>query len=134
MKYLLFMVNTYMSEENIFDSSILSTTTSKITSIINDHLIPQLDYLLSQENQEEVASMTLKLVAVLFQISKVFIKQFCSTCKLASITHYYNETSSINVLKAVQLLVSSGFLGESELLHVFPSTEKILRHYVQSGQ
>lgn len=91
MKYLLYMVNTYMSEENIFDSSILSTTTSKITSIINDHLIPQLDYLLNHDTQEQaVASMTLKLVAVLFQISKIFIKQFCSTCKLTSITRYYN--------------------------------------------
>ena len=46
------MVNTYMSEENLFDSSILNTTTSKITSIINDHLIPQLDFLLSHDTQE----------------------------------------------------------------------------------
>ena len=46
MKYLLYLVNTYMSEENLFDSSILNSTTNKITSMINDHLIPQFDYLL----------------------------------------------------------------------------------------
>jgi len=61
----------------MYDSTILSTTTAKITGLINDHLIPQLDFLLSQDQQEEaVASMTLKLIAVLFQISQVFIKRF----------------------------------------------------------
>lgn len=47
MKYLLYLVNTYMSEENIYDSTILSSTTSKITTLITTHLIPQLDYLLN---------------------------------------------------------------------------------------
>ena len=135
MKYLLYLVNTYMSEENIFDSSILSTTTSKITAIINDHLIPQLDYLLVHEQQEEaVASMTLKLIAVLFQISKVFIHQFCSTCKLTSILKYYNESSSVNVLKAIQLLTCSGCLQEAQFEGIFPITEQILKYYVHSGQ
>ena len=59
--------------------------------MINDHLIPQLDYLLSHEEQEEaVASMTLKLIAVLFQISNVFIKKFCDTCKFESILKYFS--------------------------------------------
>ena len=49
MKYLLYLVNTYMSEENMYDSTILNTTTVKITLLINDHLIPQLDYLLNTE-------------------------------------------------------------------------------------
>jgi hypothetical protein len=46
--------------------------------LINDHLIPQLDFLLAQDQQQEeaVASMTLKLIAVLFQISNIFIKRF----------------------------------------------------------
>jgi hypothetical protein len=79
MKYLLYLVNTYMSEENIYDSTILNTTTTRITSLVNDHLIPQLDFLLNneQEQEEAVASMTLKLVAVLFQISKIFIRRYC---------------------------------------------------------
>ena len=49
MKYLLYLVNTYMSEKNMYDSTILNTTTVKITLLINDHLIPQLDYLLNTE-------------------------------------------------------------------------------------
>jgi hypothetical protein len=112
MKYLLYLVNTYMSEENMYDSTILNTTTSKITSLVNDHLIPQLDFLLNseQEQEEAVASMTLKLVAVLFQISNIFIKRYCETCQVASIFKYYNESSSINVLKATQLVANSGFL------------------------
>ena len=90
MKYLLYLVNTYMSEENIYDSTILTSTTAKITTLINDHLIPQLDFLLTHEEQEEaVASMTLKLIAVLFQINKGFIRRFCETCKFASIVRYY---------------------------------------------
>lgn len=53
MKYLLYLVNTYMSEENIYDSSILNTTTSRITSLVNDHLIPQLDFLLDNQQEQE---------------------------------------------------------------------------------
>jgi hypothetical protein len=74
MKYLLYLVNTYMSEENIYDSTILTATTARITNLINDHLIPQFDFLLHQE--EAVASMTLKLMAVLFQISRTFVVRF----------------------------------------------------------
>ena len=59
--------------------------------MVNDHLIPQFDTLLDTEGQEEaVASMTLKLMAVLFQISKVFIRQFCHCCKFSSVLKYYN--------------------------------------------
>ena len=57
--------------------------------------------------------MTLKLVAVLFQISNIFIKRYSETCQVASIFKYYNESSSINVLKATQLVANSGFLKES---------------------
>jgi hypothetical protein len=53
MKYLLYLCNTYMSEENIYDSTILTTTTSRITALVNDHLIPQLDFLLSSEQEQE---------------------------------------------------------------------------------
>jgi hypothetical protein len=134
MKYLLYLVNTYMSEETLYDSSILTSTTGKITALINDHLIPQLDYLLTHQQEEAVASMTLKLIAVLFQISRVFIKQFCDTCQVASITRYYNEYSSVNVLNAIQLLVRSGYLAEVELQSVFPITHKILKHYIESSQ
>jgi hypothetical protein len=74
MKYLLYLVNTYLSEENIYDSTILTSTTTKITCLINDHLIPQVDFLLHQE--EAVNSMTLKLIAVLFQINNSFVIKF----------------------------------------------------------
>ena len=40
----------------------------------------------------------------------------------------------MNVLKATQLLVGSGCLKEEELLVIVPISEKILRHYVVSGQ
>ncbi len=113
MKYLLYLVNIYMSEENMYDSTILTSTTSKITTLINDHLIPQLDYLLNNGEQEEaVASMTMKLIAVLFQINHLFMKRFCETCKFSSILRYFNEYSSVNVLKATQLLVGSKYLEE----------------------
>lgn len=103
--------------------------------MINDHLIPQLDYLLTHEAQEEaVASMTLKLIAVLFQINQLFIKRFCETCKFSSILKYYNEYSSVNVLKAVQLLVASNCLPHKDMESVLPRTEKILKHYIASGQ
>lgn len=117
MKYLLYLVNTYMSEENMYDSTILTATTSKITALVNDHLIPQLDFLLNQEQPQEeaVASMTLKLIAVLFQINQIFIRRFIETCKLNSIIRYFNEGSSVNVLKATQLLVSSGCLKEKDM-------------------
>jgi hypothetical protein len=78
MKFLLYLVNTYLSEENIYDSTVLPTTTSRIAALVNDHLIPQLDFLLApQQQQDTVASMTLSLVAVLFQISRGFIARFC---------------------------------------------------------
>ncbi len=134
MKYLLYLVNTYMSEENIYDSTILTSTTSKISVLINDHLIPQLDFLLNHEQEEAVASMTLKLIAVLFQINKAFIQRFCETCKFVSIVKYYNQYSSVNVLKAIQLLVSSSYLKEQELEMILPITQKILKHYIVSGQ
>ena len=102
--------------------------------MINDHLISQLDFLLNSEQEETVASMTLKLVAVLFQISKVFIKRFLETCQLSSIFKHYNESSSVNVLKATQLVINSGYLKEADLINLLPITEKILRHYVNSGQ
>ena len=40
----------------------------------------------------------------------------------------------MNVFKATQLLVGSGCLKEEELLVIVPISEKILRHYVVSGQ
>ena len=46
-KYLVYLVNAYMSEENLYDSGILPATSSKLTQIISEHLLPQLDYLLA---------------------------------------------------------------------------------------
>ena len=78
--------------------------------------------------------MTLKLIAVLFQINALFIQKFCQSCNFDSIAKYYNENSSVNVLKAMQLLVASGWAGQKELANIVGTTEKILKHYVVSGQ
>lgn len=56
--------------------------------------------------------MTLKLIAVLFQINQVFVEKFCQSCNFDSIAKYYHENSSVNVLKAMQLLVASGRIGQ----------------------
>lgn len=50
-------------------------TAQRVTKLINEQLIPQLDSLLMQD--ETVASMTLKLVAVLFRTNKIFITRYC---------------------------------------------------------
>ena len=111
MKFLLYLVNTYMSEESIYDSTILTSTTGKITTLISDHLIPQLDFLL-EGAEDAVVSMSLKLIAVLFQINKGFIRKFCESCRVGSIIAYFNENCSVNVLKAIQLLVNAKCLSE----------------------
>jgi hypothetical protein len=135
MKFLLYLVNTYLSEENMYDSTVLPTTSSRIAALVNDHLIPQLDFLLApQQQQDTVASMTLSLVAVLFQISKSFVARFCQTCQLSSVFRHYGPNSSANVLKATQLLVGSGYLTDSDLLGLLPATRAILAHYVSASQ
>lgn len=136
MKFLLYLVNTYLSEENIYDSTVLPTTSSRISALVNDHLIPQLDFLLANNSsqQDAVASMTLSLVAVLFQISRGFIARFCETCQLSSIFRHYGPASSANVLKATQLLVASGCLKEPDLRPLISPTITILAHYVAAAQ
>ena len=78
--------------------------------------------------------MTLSLVAVLFQISRSFVARFCETCQLFSVFRHYGPNSSANVLKATQLLVSSGCLKDSDLLGLIPVTIAILAHYVAGSQ
>lgn len=74
MKFLLYLVSFYMSEDFLYDSTVLSSTSNKIITLINDHLIPEVGFLLQQG--ETVSSMTLKLIAVLFEISDAFIRRF----------------------------------------------------------
>jgi hypothetical protein len=78
--------------------------------------------------------MTLSLVAVLFQISRSFVARFCETCQLSSVFRHYGPCSSANVLKATQLLVSSGCLKDSDLQGLLPATIAILAHYVAGSQ
>lgn len=121
-----------MAKENMYDSTILNTITSKITSLVNDHLIPQLDFLLNseQEQEESVASMTLNLVAVLlFQINNIFIiKRYCETCQVFFIFKYYNVRLSKGYptrgsLRLLEIIIvakhSSNNWTDTQALHLF---------------
>ena len=65
-----------MNEDYIYDSTILSTTSSKITSLINHHLFPEIDLIFDKVNGEVVSTMAMKLVAILFDINEVFAHRF----------------------------------------------------------
>ena len=45
-KYLIYLINFCLSDDFLYDSTILSTTSSKISALVMGHLIPQLDVLL----------------------------------------------------------------------------------------
>lgn len=65
-----------MNEDFLFDSTILNTTSNKISSLINVHLLPEIDILISKNQSEAVPTMTIKLLVVLFDIHVGFVKRF----------------------------------------------------------
>lgn len=42
-KFVLYLISFFMNEDYLYDSTILNTTSSKISSLINSHLLPEID-------------------------------------------------------------------------------------------
>ena len=101
-KYILYLINFCLSEEFLYDSTILTSTSSKISSLVMAHLIPQLDVLF--EEGEVVANMMFKLMAEIFKGSTPFVGKFWEVCDLTKLVAYYGENATVNVLKTIELL------------------------------
>lgn len=97
-----------MNEEYLYDSTILNATSTKISSLINLHFLPEIDGLLAKNQNEAVPTMVIKLLVVLFDIHISFTKRFHELNKIEVILNngYFQEGANANVLKLVHKCVS----------------------------
>lgn len=109
-KYIICIVNFCLSEDFLYDSTILTSTSSKLSSLIITHLIPQLDVLFDQG--DVVANMIFKLMAELFKNRNVFVEKFWGTCDVGKVLMYYGEMATVNVLKTVEQLTANKLTSE----------------------
>lgn len=134
-KLVLYLVGFYLSEEFLYNSTILSTTNKQVLELITERLLPTVDFLLA--DKEPIPSYTLKLLALLFELQPVLIKSFKKLGRLALLLDIYDCNSNKltqHTLKIVQLLCASGELTTHQLGMLLPKTKKILNHYIETSQ
>ncbi len=101
-KFIICLINFCLSEEFLFDSTILSSTSSKISALVMGHLIPQLEVLIDES--EVVANMMFKLMSEIFYKRPMFTNKFWEACNMEKIAKFYGENATLNVMKTVELL------------------------------
>ncbi len=110
-KFLLYLVNFYISEECLYDSTVLTATSDRIRRLIVDSLLPRIDSLLQSPSQT-IVGMTLKLVSVLFQINEVFIADFYEKCSWKSLLLHYDAAPNANILNILRMFANSSRLSK----------------------
>lgn len=130
-KLVVYLVGFYLSEEFLYNSTILSATNKQVLELISDKLLPAVDLLLA--DKEPIPAYTLKLLALLFELQPVLMKAFKKLGKLPLVLELYDSASpklTQHTLKIVQSLCASGELTAQQLCLLLPKTKKILNHYI----
>jgi predicted transcriptional regulator len=140
MKFLLYLITFYLNEDYIYDSTILNTTSSKVSALIINSFLPEIDSLLARTQNEAVSTMTIKLLVVLFDMHPNFIKKFQEFNKIQIILKngYFQEGANTNVLKLIQKCISvESIITKSVpnwINEVFTQNYKILMNSLSTGQ
>lgn len=129
-----------MNEDYLYDSTILNATSAKISSLINSHLLPEIDGLLSKAQSEAVPTMAIKLLVVLFDIHVQFVKRFHELRKIEVIlvNGYFQEGANSNVLKLMRKCLTVEPMASGSppewVNKVFVQNYKILTNNLANGQ
>jgi hypothetical protein len=134
-KLVIYLVGFYLSEEFLYNSTILSATNKQVLELISDKLLTAVDILMS--DKEPIPAFTLKLLALLFELQPSLMKAFKKLGKLGIVLDLYDSNSprlTQHTLKIVQSLCASGELASQQLSQLLPKTKKILNHYIETSQ
>jgi hypothetical protein len=139
-KFVLYLITFYLNEENLYDSTVLNATSTKVSTLLTNTLLPSINTLLTKPQNEAVSTMTIKLLVVLFDINVSFIRKFQEMNKMQIILDngYFQEGTNTNVLKLIQKCVSVEPTGVKPVpgwvSAVFTQNYKILMNSLETGQ